>query len=439
MAFTAACSACFTSRQGFSLQFARACGSGGRHSPRPSRSAAPQVAGLDAGVVTLHLAHIRCGGWTSPPAPAGIRGCHAPYRRLHGDGSLCRVQLIAALSDLRTAFFSSGAARSASENCKREEGRSLAASPSGRCRAACAAPFSPVGVPGVPPPRPPPGSMPLPFHPQKNNPAPGDGLKYGWPRRSPVHRNGPVTGHLLGLLLGGFPFLHLSVTSSIGADAGARPGLNRRDIVKNGIGLGRADCVAQGFQAQGPVLRVISYAGDICGFLSPEDTAVHPFGKPMSHSTQSGFSAAFSTGAAPGGSPGPTVAGRGLALEGRGFQGGAVALRRAASGRTPPPKAQAPDRPIPVPLAEDPIVRQVHIQVCRVPAGGFVGGKGVGNISRDDKSSLALMPCADAASRKYEWENSVSRFCQVKNRFVEPILMKPATFSPSTQRAAVRQ
>jgi len=30
------------------------------------------------------------------------------------------------------------------------------------------------------------------------------------------------------------------------------------------------------------------------------------------------------------------------------------------------------------------------------------------------------MPGADAASRKYEWENSVSRFCQVKNRFVEP-------------------
>ena len=43
--------------------------------------------------------------------------------RLHGDGGLCRVHLSAALSDLRTAFFSSGAARSASENCKREEGR----------------------------------------------------------------------------------------------------------------------------------------------------------------------------------------------------------------------------------------------------------------------------------------------------------------------------
>jgi len=36
----------------------------------------------------------------------------------------------AAWSDLRMAFFSSGAAWSVSENCKREEGRSLAASPS---------------------------------------------------------------------------------------------------------------------------------------------------------------------------------------------------------------------------------------------------------------------------------------------------------------------
>ena len=109
-----------------------------------------------------------------------------------------------------------------------------------------------------------------------------------------VHRNGPVTGHLLGLLLGGFPFLHLSVTSSIGADAGARPGLNRRDIVKNGIGLGRADRVAQGFQPQGPVFRVLGDPGDALRLGGPEDTAVHPWGKPMSHSTQSGFSAAFS-------------------------------------------------------------------------------------------------------------------------------------------------
>ena len=109
-----------------------------------------------------------------------------------------------------------------------------------------------------------------------------------------VHRDGPVMGHLLGLLLGGFPFLHLSVTSSIGANAGAGPGLDHGNIVKNGIGLGRADRVAQGFQPQGPVLRVLRYAGDACGFLSPEDTAVHPWGKPMSHSTQSGFSAAFS-------------------------------------------------------------------------------------------------------------------------------------------------
>ena len=106
-----------------------------------------------------------------------------------------------------------------------------------------------------------------------------------------VHRDGPVTGHLLGLLLGGFPFLHLSVTSSIGANAGTGPGLNRRDIVKNGIGLGRADRVPQGFQPQGPVLRVLRDPGDALRLGGPEDAAVHPWGKPMSHSTQSGFSA----------------------------------------------------------------------------------------------------------------------------------------------------
>jgi len=54
----------------------------------------------------------------------------------------------------------------------------------------------------------------------------------------------------------------------------------------------------------------------------------------------------------------------------------------------------------------------------------------VGNISRDDKSSLALMPCADAASRKYEWENSVSRFCQVKDRFVEPHIDEASNIFP---------
>ena len=54
----------------------------------------------------------------------------------------------------------------------------------------------------------------------------------------------------------------------------------------------------------------------------------------------------------------------------------------------------------------------------------------MGNISRDDKSSLALMPRADAASRKYEWENSVSRFCQVKNRFVEPHIDEASNIFP---------
>ena len=41
-------------------------------------------------------------------------------------------------------------------------------------------------------------------------------------------------------------------------------------------------------------------------------------------------------------------------------------------------QGQAPDRPVLVPLAEDPVVRQEHIQVGSVPAGGFVGGKGCG-------------------------------------------------------------
>jgi len=54
----------------------------------------------------------------------------------------------------------------------------------------------------------------------------------------------------------------------------------------------------------------------------------------------------------------------------------------------------------------------------------------VGNISREDKSSLALMPRADATSRKYEWENSVSRFCQVKNRFVEPHIDEASNIFP---------
>ena len=54
----------------------------------------------------------------------------------------------------------------------------------------------------------------------------------------------------------------------------------------------------------------------------------------------------------------------------------------------------------------------------------------MGNISREDKSSLALMPRADTASRKYEWENSVSRFCQVKNRFVEAHIEEASNIFP---------
>ena len=53
-------------------------------------------------------------------------------RRSYREGTAARAasSLSAALSDLRIAFCSSGAARSSSENCKREDGRSLAAVPS---------------------------------------------------------------------------------------------------------------------------------------------------------------------------------------------------------------------------------------------------------------------------------------------------------------------
>ena len=93
-------------------------------------------------------------------------------------------------------------------------------------------------------------------------------------------------------------------------------------------------------------------------------------------------------------------------------------------------QAQAPDRPVSVPLAEYPIVRQEHIQLAASLAVLLSEARGVGNISRDDKSSLALMPCADTASRKYEWENSVSRFCQVKDRFVEPHIDEASNIFP---------
>ena len=41
-------------------------------------------------------------------------------------------------------------------------------------------------------------------------------------------------------------------------------------------------------------------------------------------------------------------------------------------------QAQAPDGPAPVPLAEDPALRQKHIQVLRIPVCRRIGGKGRG-------------------------------------------------------------
>ena len=70
--------------------------------------------------------------------------------------------------------------------------------------------------------------------------------------------------------------------------------LNHGDILKNRIGLGRADRVAQGFQPQGPPVHPLRHAGDSFRLPGPEDTSVHPWGKPMSHSTQSGFKATVS-------------------------------------------------------------------------------------------------------------------------------------------------
>ena len=54
----------------------------------------------------------------------------------------------------------------------------------------------------------------------------------------------------------------------------------------------------------------------------------------------------------------------------------------------------------------------------------------MGNISAHDKSSCALVPRADAASRIYECLNSVARTLQVKYRFVEPHIDEAANILP---------
>ncbi len=62
--------------------------------------------------------------------------------------------------------------------------------------------------------------------------------------------------------------------------------------MENRIRLGWANGVAQSFQPQHPIFHTIRHAGDSFRLFGPEDTSVHPRGKPMSHSTQSGFRAA---------------------------------------------------------------------------------------------------------------------------------------------------
>ena len=66
-------------------------------------------------------------------------------------------------------------------------------------------------------------------------------------------------------------------------------------------------------------------------------------------------------------------------IVGRWFQGGAEPVRRHRGHiEHRRRQGQAPDRPIFVPLAENPIFGQEHIQACRVPGSPLVGGKGRG-------------------------------------------------------------
>ena len=65
----------------------------------------PQVAGLDAGVFTLHLAHLAVEGRLDLLDRPGQRVAVFLAGRLHGDGGLCRVQLIRCLVGLADSLF----------------------------------------------------------------------------------------------------------------------------------------------------------------------------------------------------------------------------------------------------------------------------------------------------------------------------------------------
>lgn len=80
----------------------------------------------------------------------------------------------------------------------------------------------------------------------------------------------------------------------MGTEPGTGAGLYGGYIAKDGISLRRADGIAQRLQPQRSIFGVFRYAGDVFRFSCPEDTSVHPFGNPISHSTQSGLRAAFS-------------------------------------------------------------------------------------------------------------------------------------------------
>ena len=60
------------------------------------------------------------------------------------------------------------------------------------------------------------------------------------------------------------------------------------------ISLRRAEGISRRFQPQRTVFGIFGYAGNVLRFCCPEDTSVHPFGNPISHSTQSGLRTAFS-------------------------------------------------------------------------------------------------------------------------------------------------
>lgn len=210
-----------------------------------------------------------------------------------GTASRASSSLSSALSDLRMAFCNSGVERSSSGNYKREDGRFTASIPSEIVLFAFFAAFlaerrvctARSGQAPCPPCLP----AALKCHPRRGEKKCFPHLQSrGFPGR---HRNGSFSAS---------PFPALCILSirytclSIDAPIFTAPGFNIRNISENGICLRRTNRVPQGFQTERPVFHFLRHAGDTVGLPLPQDTSVHPRGKPISHSTQSGFSAAVS-------------------------------------------------------------------------------------------------------------------------------------------------